>query len=85
MATLHTSGMANWSYSMLHDGDIAILRGPEVRAVLSGRELELIQVVRRAYETHGDGDSSLPHSCRSPKFKATAKEQSCQHVPNVLV
>lgn len=46
----------------MHDGDIGILRGPEVRAVLAGRELELIQAVRMAYETHGDGDSSLPHS-----------------------
>jgi ornithine cyclodeaminase len=46
----------------MHDGDIAILRGSEVRAVLAGRELELIQAVRTAYETHGDGDSSLPHS-----------------------
>ena len=45
----------------MRDGDIAILRGSEVRAVLAGRELELIQAVRIAYETHGDGDSSLPH------------------------
>jgi N-[(2S)-2-amino-2-carboxyethyl]-L-glutamate dehydrogenase len=44
------------------DGNIAILRGSEVRALLAGRELELIQAVRMAYETHGDGDSSLPHS-----------------------
>lgn len=47
---------------MLRDGDIAILKGSEVRAVLAGRELEIIQAVRTAYETHGDGDSSLPHS-----------------------
>lgn len=46
----------------MHDGDIAILRGSEVRAVLAGRELELIQAVRAAYETHSDGDSSLPLS-----------------------
>lgn len=46
----------------MHDGDIRILKGSEVRAVLAGRELELIQAVRMAYETHGDGDSSLPHS-----------------------
>lgn len=50
----------------MHDGDIAILRGSEVRAVLAGRELELIQAVRRAYETHGEGDSSLPHSTFLP-------------------
>jgi len=46
----------------MDDGNIAILRGAEVSAVLAGRELELIEVVRTAYETHGDGDSSLPHS-----------------------
>jgi len=46
----------------MDDGNIAILRGAEVCAVLAGRELELIQTVRTAYETHGDGDSSLPHS-----------------------
>ena len=46
----------------MHDGDIAILRGSEVRAVLAGRELELSQAIRTAYETHGEGDSSLPHS-----------------------
>src|SRR5438874_9347211 len=46
----------------MDDGNIVILGGSEVCAVLAGRELELIQVVRMAYETHGDGDSSLPHS-----------------------
>ena len=50
----------------MRDGDIAILRGADVRAVLAGRELELIQAVRIAYETHGDGDSSLPHSTFLP-------------------
>src|SRR5437016_1968927 len=50
----------------MRDGDIVILRGSEVRQVLAGRELELIQAVRRAYETHGDGDSSLPHSTFLP-------------------
>src|SRR2546430_1974090 len=50
----------------MRDGDIAILRGSEVRAVLAGRELELIQAVRIAYETHGEGDSSLPHSTFLP-------------------
>jgi len=46
----------------MRDGNIAILKGAEVRAVLTGRELEVIQAVRVAYETHGNGDSSLPHS-----------------------
>ena len=46
----------------MDDGNIAIVRGSEVRALLAGRELEVIQAVRTAYETHGDGDSSLPHT-----------------------
>src|SRR5437879_5083688 len=46
----------------MDDGNIAILSGSEGLALLAGRELELIQAVRMAYETHGDGDSSLPHS-----------------------
>ena len=50
----------------MRDGDIAILRGSEVRAMLAGCELELVQAVRIAYETHGDGDSSLPHSTFLP-------------------
>src|SRR5260221_3576184 len=50
----------------MHDGSITILRGSEVRAVLAGREIEVIEAVRIAYETHGDGDSSLPHSTFLP-------------------
>src|SRR5262249_1074765 len=50
----------------MHDGDIAILRGSEVRALLAGRELELIQAVRIAYEPHRDGDSWLPPSTFLP-------------------
>ena len=46
----------------MRDGDIVILRGAEVRALLAGRELELIQAVQAAYQTHGNGDSALPHS-----------------------
>jgi ornithine cyclodeaminase len=46
----------------MRDGDIAILKGAEVRAVLAGREREVLDAVRIAYETHGEGDSSLPHS-----------------------
>ena len=46
----------------MDDGNIVILKAAEVRAVLAGRELELIEVVRTAYETHGEGDSSLPQS-----------------------
>lgn len=42
--------------------DILILRGAEVESLLAGRELELMEVVGRAYLAHGRGESSLPHS-----------------------
>jgi N-[(2S)-2-amino-2-carboxyethyl]-L-glutamate dehydrogenase len=47
---------------IMHDGDILIVTGHEVDDLLAGRELELMQTVRSAYETHNAGQSSLPHS-----------------------
>lgn len=44
------------------DSDIQILSAHEVRAVLTGREVELIRVVQMAYEIHAQGASSLPPS-----------------------
>jgi ornithine cyclodeaminase len=44
------------------DGDILILRGHEVEELLAGKELELMQTARAAYEAHAAGASSLPHS-----------------------
>ncbi len=46
----------------MRDGNILILKGNEIHALLTGRERDIIQMVRVAYETHGKGDSSLPHS-----------------------
>jgi 2,3-diaminopropionate biosynthesis protein SbnB len=46
----------------MHSCDILILKGPDVQALLAGREIEIIQAVRSAYETHARGESSLPHS-----------------------
>jgi 2,3-diaminopropionate biosynthesis protein SbnB len=46
----------------MRNGDILILKGHEVLALLTGREAELIRTVGSAYETHAGGDSSLPHS-----------------------
>ena len=43
-------------------GGLVLLNGRQVKAVLKGRELELVERVRRAYEAHAGGDSSLPHS-----------------------
>jgi ornithine cyclodeaminase len=48
------------------DGDILILKGSEVASLLAGREKDLISLVRKAYETHATGNSSLPHSTFLP-------------------
>lgn len=44
------------------NGNILILRGEEVHALLDGREQELLQIVEEAYVAHSRGESSLPHS-----------------------
>lgn len=46
----------------MNDGDILILKGHEVDELLTGRELQLMQTVGKAYEIHQAGQSSLPHS-----------------------
>ncbi|MET0647626.1 MAG: hypothetical protein ABW208_13500 [Pyrinomonadaceae bacterium] len=46
----------------MRDGDILILKGREVQALLEGREAELLETVRRAYVAHARGESVLPHS-----------------------
>ena len=44
------------------DSDILIVKGPEVLALLENRELDIVRMVRTAYEIHNRGASSLPHS-----------------------
>lgn len=44
------------------DGDVLILKTDEVGSLLNASEAELMQTVRMAYQVHGQGDSSLPHS-----------------------
>ncbi len=46
----------------MHGCDILILKGPDVQALLAGREAEIIRATQVAYETHARGESSLPHS-----------------------
>jgi len=46
----------------MRDGDILIVKGSEVISLLAGREQEIIDQVRIAYEAHAQGESSLPHS-----------------------
>lgn len=46
----------------MRDGNILLLTGAEAQAILAGREQEIVDAVARAYQTHGRGNSSLPHS-----------------------
>lgn len=41
---------------------LLIVRGPEIRAALDGRERELLEAVELAYRGHALGQTSLPHS-----------------------
>lgn len=44
------------------DDDVLIIGAADVEAALCGREEQVLQAVRQAYETHARGLSSLPHS-----------------------
>jgi 2,3-diaminopropionate biosynthesis protein SbnB len=46
----------------MRNGDILILRSGEVGSLLNAGEETLMQTVKMAYQVHGRGDSSLPHS-----------------------
>jgi ornithine cyclodeaminase len=46
----------------MRERDILILRSGEILSLLEGRELDLINTVRQAYETHAKGNGALPHS-----------------------
>ena len=46
----------------MNDGKILILNNTEVRALLQGKEREVMDTVRLTYETHAGGQSRLPHS-----------------------
>jgi ornithine cyclodeaminase len=48
------------------DNDLLILDGDEIASLLAGLEIELIETVRMAYESHTAGHSSLPHSVFLP-------------------
>jgi len=41
---------------------IVILTGQEIVSLLKNKEEEIIKIIKQAYTTHSDGDSSLPHS-----------------------
>jgi len=46
----------------MHGRSLMILTGSDVLTLLSGRERDVIEAVRSAYEAHGRGESSLPPS-----------------------
>jgi ornithine cyclodeaminase len=46
----------------LRNDDILILKGAEINSLLAGQESMVIDTIRMAYEAHGRGESSLPHS-----------------------
>ena len=46
----------------VRDGSLLVVGGGDVQSILSGREKELLEVVKLAYLAHGRGDSSLPQS-----------------------
>ncbi|HWX41648.1 MAG TPA: 2,3-diaminopropionate biosynthesis protein SbnB [Blastocatellia bacterium] len=52
----------------MHDA-MLILKGDEVDRLLAGKERDLIEIARQAYQAHARGNTSLPHSSflRFPK------------------
>ena len=46
----------------MSSNDVLIIGAPEVEAALKGREESVLNAVRKAYESHSRGASSLPHS-----------------------
>lgn len=46
----------------MSDNDVLIIGAADVEAALRGREQQVLDAVKTAYETHSRGESSLPHS-----------------------
>jgi len=46
----------------MSNDEMLILKGQEIFSLLEGQEKTLVDIVRKAYEAHGRGESSLPHS-----------------------
>ncbi len=44
------------------ESSLLLLTAADVQSLLAGRESDLIEIVRTAYEAHHRGESSLPHS-----------------------
>ena len=48
--------------SSAHNDDLLVIGAREISAALDGSEERVLEAVRKAYETHSRGASSLPHS-----------------------
>jgi ornithine cyclodeaminase len=46
----------------MNKDEMLILKGHEVFSLLDGQEEILLDIVRKAYQAHGQGESALPHS-----------------------
>jgi|SRR5579862_291220 len=46
----------------MRDRDILVLGSSDISELLERKESEILQLTQKAYEAHGRGDSSLPHS-----------------------
>jgi hypothetical protein len=57
---LHTYGTQRATGMHRGAGDLVILKGQEVSEKLDGRELELMALIRTAYETHAAGTFLCP-------------------------
>jgi N-[(2S)-2-amino-2-carboxyethyl]-L-glutamate dehydrogenase len=44
------------------DSNVLAIGASDIGAVLEGKELAILEIIKGAYEIHGDGKSSLPHS-----------------------
>jgi N-[(2S)-2-amino-2-carboxyethyl]-L-glutamate dehydrogenase len=47
---------------MTTEDSLLVLRGPDIRDVLTGKEVEIMAAVKEAYCQHSAGNSFLPHS-----------------------
>jgi 2,3-diaminopropionate biosynthesis protein SbnB len=54
--------MGNGHSAGMPANELMIIGAAEVEAALKGREQQVLEVVQKAYETHSQGASSLPHS-----------------------
>lgn len=46
----------------MREADVLVLGSSDILELLEGKESEILQVTRSAYETHGRGESTLPHA-----------------------